>query len=1245
VSATYTRAIVPAVGDPVTSRVVRSAARAMNDRHKLGPGLGFRLAFYMLSAFRQIRNPDASRYLFPPLDEFFQYYQNLSPYLAQWPDAGPGEPEGANVVSQMAGYVYGVDAAGVASEDERLTNGLFTIEAANQKPETLWRLAQSQRGALDPRTGAMGAPALQAANSHAYLRQSPTSQHGQAYGDWLPGPQVVYADHANGRCDSPNEDRPSLELIFTQLGTTPTTLTFYTCPEISGSAIGVVNTPFQYVIFKWDGTVVVLPKSQWIEGPYTGNPRLHKTANGFIERAFNQFIRDFRGDAQQRAEGGWNEHAFAFQEVLTTQYHLAPQKGVEIGSGRGVVAHYPLFQLRPGIGRVAAGTVLPLGRGGVGGSYLVAGGFVCASALVKAVGLTQPVSVSLARDGVELAVVELVPDGNGEGDPVGTVAQIVTFDRPSAGGRITATVVGTTAFAGATRELSVELSELYAYKPGLPDLMLLLRMGGVSFNPDLDGSGTDCSFATTISEKYLAKGVITSIENHTALPGTLGPINSNAVFDAARRLSQCVRFIPRQNFTGIAVIGGKTVLWFDRWARGSRTDVPVDLFKGLAPAPAPIASGQLVWGRRYQVATAPIRYNQKGYTVGQVFTAVEDVTQFTGSGQVYEADGVYDALPGGWSNQWLMGLQLKPYNPKASSVWKPSAFGDYYPLLNRCLYGDPAMGTDVSGVLLHVAYGLQSGGQVITPEAPDAFNYVPTRDILNTPGRANKLDCTAGDTACEARRLHMYESCGLFEPWPQPLAIERDGEELKVTFATFHHDAANDTADFARDPGTWNVSALRAEPKRTWRNGLREYQLWQATGRNASVKIGDESLNSTLQDDPDAAFGAVLPTFLWTQLIPEPFEDGNDDQDLADAPLTPDVYAQLDLYLRAGCEAFVDGQLTAANACLYETNDLFGFTWETLNYRISQGRGLPVLPTKATALIATEDTRPDQPEFHGPLPNVLVSAETAGRFAEALNLLDTFRAMIPATLQCRVGIAYGDQYQTTEQNALGQSVNGGAAAALGGLGSFAVYVQGSPAGVGSISYTGGTPAYDWVDVTAGDTAILNAQWLIAFQTSPLGVRNLSQQMQADYRWVGLGDAIYALPPGLRELLTDSPAVFANLHQENTLITKSVVAGNRNGTQSHTAGHSDDDVWSLGDPSGAGRAVLWVTSHAGLSDKCIQLRGGTFATGPAPSGFAWDSDDAYGTGTTHRDGPQRDVTLTLLNATTPAITVPLADLPA
>src|SRR5690349_14162824 len=76
-----------------------------------------------------------------------------------------------------------------------------------------------------------------------------------------------------------------------------------------------------------------------------------------------------------------------------------------------------------------------------------------------------------------------------------------------------------------------------------------------------------------------------------------GPqINTNPVYDAARRLSNlCVRVINRKQFIGYEVAGGKTVLYFKRYAFGS-DNTRVDPFAGIAPPVDAIASGKIVEG-------------------------------------------------------------------------------------------------------------------------------------------------------------------------------------------------------------------------------------------------------------------------------------------------------------------------------------------------------------------------------------------------------------------------------------------------------------------------------------------------------------------------------------------------------------------------------------------------------------------------------------------------------------------------
>ena len=1216
---TYTRAIVPTPGDLVTSRVINSAAAAMNDRLKVGPAVPWRVLFHAFSAFRSIRNPDASRNLFPSQAEFFEFYQQLDPLDGEWPVGLPGDPEAANLANQMAAFVHGSDVAEVDDEATRLTEedaGGISMDTGDGTARALWQLAKRQRGAIDPRTGGTGSPAATAATSHAWLRQDPRSSAGGfAFGDYIPGPEF------HGSCSSPDTDYLSYDLIFTPLaGGAP--LTYNTCPSVSGSAIGTVHLPDRYVVFLWSGAQVVLLKTLWFEGPYTSNPALRKTANGYIEHALAAFASEFRGTAEQRADGLWNGHAFDFQAFLTSQYHLAPQRGTET-SGY-VSPRYPKWKLVPGIGRVGAGTRLQLIIGGIGTGYRVAAGFVCASAFVSAKGLVAAARVAIYRDGIELATVELDPEAE---DTTGIIA---TWDRPEAGGTITATLLDTTAFSGAARELAVEITELQAYKPSLLDLYLVLRCGGVDFGTP-DGTGEQSEQSAEIVERYAAYGCITSAQGHIALPGSLGPLNTNAVFDAARRMSRCVRIMPRQNFRGVAQIDGKPVVWFNRWARGLRHGTPIDLFSGIAPSSEPIASGKLVWGREYVVrgtAGQAIFHAGRGYGVGAKFKAAQDVATYAGSGQVFEADGIHAALPNGWSNRWLSMAKLAPYRDYPSSIWKPSAFTDYWSLLNRCLFGDPAV-ADNPELLQHVAYGqrITSPLAVLFPEAPETFNYTPTPG--SPYGRANRALCDDPGTyaACAAERKAFYQSCRLIEPWPEVESVELDGDEVKVTYKARVDPREAAQIDFARDTTGWDVTALRTETRRTWINGLREYQLWSERGINATVKTGDQAFNSALQTTSAPPYGAVFPTFLWVQLIPEAYEDGNSSQDLADSPLVHDISARLVLYLRGACEGFVDGRTSAANACAYGSTDLYGYTWENLAYEATGGRGFPVLPSVATDYIDAADCRPDQPDFRGPMPNIIVAAETAAAIARALNLLTEFRVMLPATLQMRtltgsrtdtVTVLNGRNLDATIDGAMAQSGSGS---------SFAVWFN------GAFPTPSPTTASAWADSaseTVGAGATLG--W-----TGAAG-ELITSSARIEWRWVGDEDATETLPMELKDALVEQPVIYGRVVREVSVAKRSRV-GQFDGRQCHPPGNPADAAWG----DGTGSSSAYQSTSVLSTDQCLVLRSGGASTDQLPTGIAAVVDAVSSTDVCV-DGPSAALSITVAATTTPAITIPLVDLP-
>lgn len=467
-----------------------------------------------------------------------------------------------------------------------------------------------------------------------------------------------------------------------------------------------------------------------------------------------------------------------------------------------------------------------------------------------------------------------------------------------------------------------------------------------------DGTGIDQVESAEIFTDYLANGCIVPRSGVTALPGSAAIVNRNAVYDAFRRLSQCVRLIRRDQLAGYAVEGGKSILWFRRY---SLSDSDVDLFDGIADA---------------------IRHT---------------------------------APAGGWTNEWLLGAWLSPHATAEGSIWHESVYGDWWPMLNRCLTCDPLVASTSEESrpqwLAHIAYGLKIGSVNYVAEAPSGYNYGKRPGVY--AGHLNDFDC-ASDPDCLARRLAFYKSCRVYEPDLEVEAVETVTESgaalVKVTLSGRLHntggepDGAPDS--IARDIAAWDIDDIDAEPFRSAENGVRRYLLWQDGHYNTTKLQGDLAYGASGAYLPDEPGPSIIPLFLFTKLVPLPFDDGNDWQDEWDTPIYHDVFTMMSLYLEAMCEGYVDQRSTiwrnhcyeAADPllCAGQNYDLFDYTREALFAEAFDASSL--------GLVSTAD-RHDDPTGFGPMPNTGVAASLFNRIASAVDLLDKVRVMLPSRLQ------------------------------------------------------------------------------------------------------------------------------------------------------------------------------------------------------------------------------------------------------
>ena len=531
-------------GDAVTSAQFSALADAINARIRSGLGDGaFRLAFWWLSAFRQLRNPDASRNLWPPNAEFFEFYQGLGADV-DFPTADPGDPEGINVASLMGLYTYGNKAAGVDSEDDRLTNpeagGLDVRECATA--EEAWQLAKEQRGAIVPSSGRMAAPAFDAALEVFSLVSAGITPHGKAYGGWMPTPTIL---GGCGDASGSGVETTNYRIQFTRLSDGHVVTYPGTCPANPGDVFRVLDFPLGWYVVKFSGAVDWYSRNEWIEGPYSGGGALKKTHGGHVERIANRFAGEFRGSLEQFAaevkDGApWLGNAFDVRRFLTLPYYLAPARALDAGAD----------SLTP---------VYPTG-GGASGVHIAEPGFWFCAALLRA--SSRAVVTFSNEEGVTVATAS-TEDGRAVVVPFEAGAKTLTVRVLSGEG------------------VSWELAETLAYRPQVHDLFTVLRIAGAR---ESDGNGTDGSGLTEdgaadLWRAYQAFGCIPRTRAGQFLAGSLATINRNAVFDAARRYSQVVRCIPRANITGYAVENGKSVVWIQPLARGT-----VDLLDGITDA-------------------------------------------------------------------------------------------------------------------------------------------------------------------------------------------------------------------------------------------------------------------------------------------------------------------------------------------------------------------------------------------------------------------------------------------------------------------------------------------------------------------------------------------------------------------------------------------------------------------------------------------------------------------------------------
>lgn len=667
---TFPRVPLVSPGDKITSSQLSKLADAINARLKVGLGDPCRrIIWYWFSQFRQIRNPDESGYLYPSSAEFFETYQHIHPSEFTWPITGPGEPEGTNVASLMGAFVFGSEADDAYPEDMRIADpasgGIPLVPVTTNLQ--MWALAKLQRGQWDPDTGAMASPSFTAARSMFSIVRSTFGPHGNSYGGFFPTPEQ------DGDCGDSTPDfpaTPSYIIKFKSLVDGVADKTYPgTCVGSPGHVVYIAQTPLEYIVVSNDGggdpTVIeYLPVNEWVEGPYDRAGLLRRRSSNFMARAINYFAAQFRGsDAQRASATGWNENTFDFQKFLTSQYVLAPARGTDLGGGN-VEAVYPALWLFGEL-EFPSGEDLEARSGG-GTTIDVNSGHVVVSAIFSASKLVGSVTVNLYADGALIEQIALTADDDGNAD------QIVVFDSPpTAGVTLRAEIATKIKFStvSSSAGLIVEFAEVMEYKPLAHDIYAVLRAGGcrVELANGTDGVGFDETAAREIGDGLTTYGVLLNQHNSEGPAGSEAEINTNAIFESARRMSKCIRILKRHHLIGYEVKDGSSILYFKRFTEESGGGITFD--PAAPPAEYEVATGNLVAGESYLVVgTAPgldyITHDSVDYDPGSTFKALNANYTATGDAKVYivrkhvigsGTTGSFDAFDGIAPSRWPIG--------------------------------------------------------------------------------------------------------------------------------------------------------------------------------------------------------------------------------------------------------------------------------------------------------------------------------------------------------------------------------------------------------------------------------------------------------------------------------------------------------------------------------------------------------------------------------------------------------------
>ena len=508
--------------------------------------------------------------------------------------------------------------------------------------------------------------------------------------------------------------------------------------------------------------------------------------------------------------------------------------------------------------------------------------------------------------------------------------------------------------------IEAETNEILEMKPQIHDLYVIARMSQCKATGAPDGRGTTATTSKAMTDHYMATGMLRNFNAAAEIADNPGGLaNQNSVFEAAREWSKSVRILDESALQAMEHDGTNTILWF-------RSDAP-----GTA-------------GAKHFAGMEPIRAT---------------------------------APAKGQTNEWCMGVQLKPYGGTNQQLW--DLFPKYYALMDRAHVGSADVWQNTTLRAQMQIDRPNVSGKAIAPEAPTMMRYTAKHKTGKETGSGYQWDrgwLNDSRNVSTDNKKRFYKSCRIYEPDLEIRSIETFAKghtepgDVKVTLKGRLHSTAGETADaapgtYSADRSTWSWATLVAEANtnyRTLENGVRMYLMWQDAGgaKHAPRAWGDremEEMANPITGDFAGIHGCIRPHFYFVKLLPKVYDDGNDDQDPHDTPLWADLMEQADAYLRAMCEGYL--MRPRGDAC---DPDSYMIEWDyerlirtATNAATDRTSPVPTVPTSYTP---ARDCRTDKP-WGSALPNTYAAAEQFTTLARGYNLLRSVRLPFHATVE------------------------------------------------------------------------------------------------------------------------------------------------------------------------------------------------------------------------------------------------------